>query len=224
MKTHGAILVGASGLIGKHISNLLIKNKTNQIQLNRKSLKLMSAAVEEVIVDFKDENSFRGFLNADCIYISTGTRLTLMQLLHIKNKDRLSFLEVDFEMPLRIAKAAYEKGVKKIALVSAIGANKKSNNFYLKTKGMLEEEILNMGFDEVVIARPGHLLGKRDMPIAIEVKVYELIFKIMNPLMVSVFKKYRNIRAESVAASLVAAINKPTIGCAILKYDDFRNF
>ena len=223
MKTHEAILVGASGLIGKHVSSLLINNKTNQIQLNRKSLEVMSEAVEEVIVDLKDENSFRGFLNADCIYITTGTRLTLMQLLHIKNKDRLSFLEVDFEMPLRIARAAYEKGVKKIALVSAIGANKKSNNFYLKTKGMLEEEILNIGFDKVVIARPGHLLGKRDLPTPKEVKIYELIFKIASPLMVSVLRKYRNIKAESVANSLISSVNEMRNGCVILEYEDMMN-
>ena len=223
MKTHEAILVGASGLIGKHVSSLLINNKTNQIQLNRKSLEVVSEAVEEVIVDLKDENSFRGFLNADCIYITTGTRLTLMQLLHIKNKDRLSFLEVDFEMPLRIAKAAYEKGVKKIALVSAIGANKKSNNFYLKTKGMLEEEILNIGFDKVVIARPGHLLGKRDLPTPKEVKIYELIFKIASPLMVSVLRKYRNIKAESVANSLISSVNEMRNGCVILEYEDMMN-
>ena len=223
MKTHEAILVGASGLIGKHVSSLLINNKTNQIQLNRKSLEVVSEAVEEVIVDLKDENSFRGFLNADCIYITTGTRLTLMQLLHIKNKDRLSFLEVDFEMPLRIARAAYEKGVKKIALVSAIGANKKSNNFYLKTKGMLEEEILNIGFDKVVIARPGHLLGKRDLPTAKEVKIYELIFKIASPLMVSVLRKYRNIKAESVANSLISSVNEMRNGCVILEYEDMMN-
>jgi uncharacterized protein YbjT (DUF2867 family) len=223
LKTHEAILVGASGLIGKHVSSLLINNKTNQIQLNRKSLEVVSEAVEEVIVDLKDENSFRGFLNADCIYITTGTRLTLMQLLHIKNKDRLSFLEVDFEMPLRIARAAYEKGVKKIALVSAIGANKKSNNFYLKTKGMLEEEILNIGFDKVVIARPGHLLGKRDLPTAKEVKIYELIFKIASPLMVSVLRKYRNIKAESVANSLISSVNEMRNGCVILEYEDMMN-
>ena len=223
MKTHEAILVGASGLIGKHVSSLLINNKTNQIQLNRKSLEVVSEAVEEVIVDLKDENSFRGFLNADCIYITTGTRLTLMQLVHIKNKDRLSFLEVDFEMPLRIARAAYEKGVKKIALVSAIGANKKSNNFYLKTKGMLEEEILNVGFDKVVIARPGHLLGKRDLPTAKEVKIYELIFKIASPLMVSVLRKYRNIKAESVANSLISSVNEMRNGCVILEYEDMMN-
>ena len=223
MKTHEAILVGASGLIGKHVSSLLINNKTNQIQLNRKSLEVVSEAVEEVMVDFKDENSFRGFLNADCIYITTGTRLTLMQLLHIKNKDRLSFLEVDFEMPLRIARAAYEKGVKKIALVSAIGANKKSNNFYLKTKGMLEEEILNVGFDKVVIARPGHLLGKRDLPTPKEVKIYELIFKIASPLMVSVLRKYRNIKAESVANSLISSVNEMRNGCVILEYEDMMN-
>jgi uncharacterized protein YbjT (DUF2867 family) len=223
LKTHEAILVGASGLIGKHVSSLLINNKTNQIQLNRKSLEVVSEAVEEVIVDLKDENSFRGFLNADCIYITTGTRLTLMQLLHIKNKDRLSFLEVDFEMPLRIARAAYEKGVKKIALVSAIGANKKSNNFYLKTKGMLEEEILNMGFDKVVIARPGHLLGKRDLPTPKEVKIYELIFKIASPLMVSVLRKYRNIKAESVANSLISSVNEMRNGCVILEYEDMMN-
>jgi hypothetical protein len=183
----------------------------------------VSEAVEEVIVDLKDENSFRGFLNADCIYITTGTRLTLMQLLHIKNKDRLSFLEVDFEMPLRIARAAYEKGVKKIALVSAIGANKKSNNFYLKTKGMLEEEILNVGFDKVVIARPGHLLGKRDLPTPKEVKIYELIFKIASPLMVSVLRKYRNIKAESVANSLISSVNEMRNGCVILEYEDMMN-
>jgi len=223
LKTHEAILVGASGLIGKHVSSLLINNKTNQIQLNRKSLEVVSEAVEEVIVDLKDENSFKGFLNADCIYITTGTRLTLMQLLHIKNKDRLSFLEVDFEMPLRIARAAYEKGVKKIALVSAIGANKKSNNFYLKTKGMLEEEILNMGFDKVVIARPGHLLGKRDLPTPKEVKIYELIFKIASPLMVSVLRKYRNIKAESVANSLISSVNEMRNGCVILEYEDMMN-
>ena len=223
MKTHEAILVGASGLIGKHVSSLLINNKTNQIQLNRKSLEVVSEAVEEVIVDLKDENSFRGFLNADCIYITTGTRLTLMQLVHIKNKDRLSFLEVDFEMPLRIARAAYEKGVKKIALVSAIGANKKSNNFYLKTKGMLEEEILNIGFDKVVIARPGHLLGKRDLPTPKEVKIYELIFKIASPLMVSVLRKYRNIKAESVANSLISSVNEMRNGCVILEYEDMMN-
>jgi len=223
LKTHEAILVGASGLIGKHVSSLLINNKTNQIQLNRKSLEVVSEAVEEVIVDLKDENSFRGFLNADCIYITTGTRLTLMQLLHIKNKDRLSFLEVDFEMPLRIARAAYEKGVKKIALVSAIGANKKSNNFYLKTKGMLEEEILNIGFDKVVIARPGHLLGKRDLPTPKEVKIYELIFKIASPLMVSVLRKYRNIKAESVANSLISSVNEMRNGCVILEYEDMMN-
>jgi len=223
LKTHEAILVGASGLIGKHVSSLLINNKTNQIQLNRKSLEVVSEAVEEVIVDLKDENSFRGFLNADCIYITTGTRLTLMQLLHIKNKDRLSFLEVDFEMPLRIARAAYEKGVKKIALVSAIGANKKSNNFYLKTKGMLEEEILNVGFDKVVIARPGHLLGKRDLSTPKEVKIYELIFKIASPLMVSVLRKYRNIKAESVANSLISSVNEMRNGCVILEYEDMMN-
>ena len=224
MKIHDAILAGASGLIGKHISSLLKNNKINQIHLNRKSLGIASENIEEAIVNFRDVNSFKNFLNADCIYLSTGTRLTLLQLLHIKKKDRLNFLEVDFEMPLRVAKAAYERCVKKIALVSAIGADKKSKNFYLKTKGALEEEILNIGFDKVVIARPGHLLGKRDIPIAIEVKIYELIFKTISPLMVSVFRKYRNIRAESVAASLVAYINKPSKGCVILDYDNFKNY
>ena len=90
MKIHDAILAGASGLIGKHISSLLKNNKINQIHLNRKSLGIASENIEEAIVNFRDVNSFKNFLNADCIYLSTGTRLTLLQLLHIKNKDRLN--------------------------------------------------------------------------------------------------------------------------------------
>ena len=47
-------------------------------------------------------------------------------------------------------------------VISAVGANKSSLNFYLKTKGIMEEEVRKIGFKTILFARPGHLLGPRD--------------------------------------------------------------
>jgi hypothetical protein len=66
-------------------------------------------------------------------------------------------------------------------------------------------------------------LGKRDLPTPKEVKIYELIFKIASPLMVSVLRKYRNIKAESVANSLISSVNEMRNGCVILEYEDMMN-
>ena len=48
-----------------------------------------------------------------------------------------AFYGVDYEIVLRVCKQAHAAGVKHVSLVSSLGANVHSHNFYLRTKGQV---------------------------------------------------------------------------------------
>lgn len=54
-----------------------------------------------------------------------------------------------------------EKGYDQYLLVSAVGANSQSSNFYLRLKGQVYEAIRKLPFEAVTIFRPSVLIGKR---------------------------------------------------------------
>ncbi|MDA7747499.1 hypothetical protein N8916_00435 [Gammaproteobacteria bacterium] len=100
--------------------------------------------------------------------------------------------------------------------------NKDSKNLYLKTKGAVEEEIKLIGYDHVVIAQPGHLLGIRpEDRLRIEVPIIEFFTKIIKPLMIGPLRDFRNISAQEVASSIIAAMQGDVIGVTTLTYKDF---
>ena len=74
---------------------------------------------------------------------------------------RDAFRVVDCEYSLAAAKKAIQAGAKGISLVSSVGADASSKNFYLKTKGQLEEATKLIGFSSINIYRPGILMGDR---------------------------------------------------------------
>ena len=47
------------------------------------------------------------------------------------------------------------------SLISSIGADKNSGNFYLKVKGEIEEDVIDLGFETTNIFRPSFLIGER---------------------------------------------------------------
>ena len=65
------------------------------------------------------------------------------------------------DLAYEFAKKAFEVKASEIHLVSSVGADSKSNNFYLKTKGQIEDAILGLKFEYIRIYRPGLLIGKR---------------------------------------------------------------
>lgn len=75
-----------------------------------------------------------------------------------------AFVDIDYGINYKIAKAAKESGVQTYVLISSLGASTSSPFFYLKTKGRLEEDVIALGFPRTIILRPGVLLGERDRP------------------------------------------------------------
>lgn len=86
--------------------------------------------------------------------------------------------KIDYDLNLELAKAAKEKGTKYYVLISSQGANSGSMMGYPKMlvlppyteypvaknfgrKGELEDAVKEIGFEKVVIIRPGLLVGAR---------------------------------------------------------------
>jgi len=68
---------------------------------------------------------------------------------------------IDYDLNLALARAAKEAGARVYVLVSTSGASPDSMVPYSKMKGELDEAVKAIGFEHVVILKPGLLVGTR---------------------------------------------------------------
>ena len=139
----------------------------------------------------------------------------------MQHNARESFKLIDFDYSLTIAKLAYDSGARSIALVSAVGAQEGSFNYYFHIKGKLENEIRKIGYENVCFARPGHLLGARKDFRGYEIPILESGLKIAAPFMQGPLMNFRQIEAKRVAESMVMNLLSRTRGETYLYYKDF---
>jgi len=88
--------------------------------------------------------------------------------------------------------------------VSSVGAKAGSGNFYLSTKGKMEDALAAMGFDRLDILRPGLLLGDRHGPRRTGEAIGMLLAPLTDALMHGGLRRYRSVRADAVARAMLA--------------------
>jgi len=211
-----AIILGASGLVGNALLNQLIHD--DQIKkiriLVRRYMDVKNPKVEQELVNFEDLHSFKIAIGTGkTVYCCIGT--TLKQV----KSDKARYRKIDFDIPVNAARFAIENGIRQYVLVSAIGANSSSGNFYIRLKGEVEKAISEIGFDSVHIMQPSFLTGPRK-----EFRPLEILFK---PLMwglsflfVAGLKKYKPIAASTVAGAMIAAAKQNEKGVHRYTYED----
>lgn len=72
-----------------------------------------------------------------------------------------AFRAVDHDLVLAVAARLRGAGVRRLAVVSSVGASAASPFLYLRTKGEVEDAISILGFPSLTIVRPGFLDGAR---------------------------------------------------------------
>jgi uncharacterized protein YbjT (DUF2867 family) len=100
-----------------------------------------------------------------------------------------------------LAGIALKNGVGQYHLVSAIGANANSSNFYTKMKGETEDDIIKVGLNSLHIYQPSLLAG-RNKNQRLGERIANAVMKIINPLLLGGLKKYRSIPAATVAIAM----------------------
>lgn len=212
MGNRKAILLGASGLIGAEILNLIIADDDfdEVLLLSRRILEVESPKVKQQIVDFADPNSFCShFQDYHTVFCAIGTTRK-------KSPDLKIYRKVDFDIPVNAIQCAEKHGINSFLLVSSIGAEASSKNFYLKIKGEVEDVLLTSQIASKAVFKPSLLLGKRN-----ERRFGERIAKCVMPLFNFLIpKRYRAIHAKDVAKAMIELAKQQSTMSSIYSYQD----
>ena len=128
--------------------------------------------------------------------------------------------KVDRELPLKIAELAKKNGVENIAVISSIGANENSKNYYLRIKGEMEKGILDLNFRNTTIVRPSMLLGDRKEKRPGET-VGKVVMKAFQPVLLGKLLKYRAIHARDVAKAMILLLQQQR-GTALVESQELQ--
>ena len=195
MKT--ALVFGASGLVGNHLINLLIKSSDyNKIKLFvRSSIKFDSSKVEVIQTDFHNLSNYSNLIKGDDCFYCIGTTKK-------NSPDKNEYKRVELEIPKEISRIAKLNLVKTFSFVSSGYANPKHSGDYLRYKGLVEEYLKSLNFNKLVILRPSFLIGNR-VDSRIGEKIGIIIFKILSPIFIGPLKKMKPIQALLVAKAMM---------------------
>ena len=208
-----SIIAGPTGLVGSNILRFLSRNNHKTIALLRSPIKQLPSNTEELIIDFDSLLNEGSLPRCDHVFICLGTTIKIA-----KSKD--NFKKVDLDYSLAVARKALDSGAKKLTLISSVGADSKSKNFYLRIKGELEDAILDLGFESVNIFRPSFLIGKGGRRRATSEKIFMKAAKIIDIFCIGSARKYRSIDAQIIAKKMSSTVDAIP-GVHYFYYDDF---
>jgi uncharacterized protein YbjT (DUF2867 family) len=211
------LLIGASGLIGHHCLRLLLAdNEYTHVEIwVRQPFEIKHPKLKCIVTDFNDITKIPS-TDATHIFCCLGSTIK-------KAGSQSAFRKVDYEYVAELAKLAERSHAENFSVVSSIGANPNSGNFYLRVKGEMEVSLKACSIPSILILRPSMLLGKRQ-----EFRFGELMGKAMMQsfgfLLVGKLRKYRGIQAETVARVIVKLAKKQSKGILILESDQINKW
>jgi uncharacterized protein YbjT (DUF2867 family) len=150
MPSRDTLIAGATGLVGREIVRQWAGPGTLHLLVRRDMPAPPKTRVH--VVDFA---ALPPLPKAGQAFCALGTTIKAAG-------SQAAFRAVDRDAVVAFATAAKAAGVRRFALVSALGADPRSSNFYSRTKGEAEAALEALGFEVLVIARPSLLAGDRE--------------------------------------------------------------
>ncbi|MBX7456727.1 NAD(P)H-binding protein [Qipengyuania sp. 1NDH17] len=201
-------LVGATGLIGGHIMQECVGREDVRLQaIGRREAKLpRGIRMEYFVADPSKWGEVFEALRPKAVICALGTTWKKA------GEDEEAFRAVDQHLVLDTAKAALENGVDRFVMVSSVGADATSKNFYLRVKGETERELTRLRFNRLDILRPGLLVGDRDNDRRTAERLGIIASPLANLFMHGKYRQYRGIKADLVAKGAIALAKRAARG------------
>lgn len=175
MNEKKALIVGATGLVGKELVKLLLEKDSYEeiIVLSRRPLDIEGERLKTVLIEnFDNLADYKDQMNAHDIYCTIGTTRK-------KAGSKENFLKIDLEYPIELAKLTMNQpNFTQFLMVTSLGANAESPLFYNETKGKVEEALIALNMKSLSIFQPSLLLGKRD-----EIRFLEILGKVLSAIL-----------------------------------------
>lgn len=207
MKT--AIILGATGLTGRILLNLLLENRDySKIKLfSRGPIGIINPKLEEYLGDVVKLESFKDQFFADEIFCCIGTTKA-------KTPNKKLYRKIDFGIPTKAAAIAKEKEIPTLIVISALGANSKSIVFYNRLKGEMEDVVMAAKIPKTHILQPSLISGKREERRFGE-WIFKQLMKVANLVLTGPLEKYKSISPKTIAECMVWLANNRYDGIKI---------
>jgi len=194
--TRKAVIIGASGLIGSNLLAILLAQPdyAEVLSIARKKTKSINTKLKQIVVDFDHLEDHADEITGDVLFCCIGSTKK-------ETPNPEDYRSIDHDYPVKLAEIALRNGIEQFHLVSAIGANSSSSNFYTKLKGDTEDDIKKVGLKGLFIYQPSVLLGQRKKGRPLEL-IAGAFMKIIGPFLLGGLKKYRAITALNVAKAM----------------------
>ncbi|MDR2853420.1 MAG: NAD-dependent dehydratase [Burkholderiaceae bacterium] len=212
------ILIGATGLVGGHCLNLLLRSPDYDkvVAVSRRPLAFKHPKLIPIeIPSFEHLGQSLEHIAPDDAFCCLGTTAS-------QAGTRADFQRVDHDYALAFAHRMLCNGARHFLLVSAIGAQVQSPVFYNRVKGLLEQDVIALGFARTSIFRPSLLQGDRH-----QVRPGEAIGSSLStfiaPFLLGPLRALHPIRGTEVAAAMVACAGRAgPQGASIYRYNDMQ--
>jgi len=212
-----AVIIGATGLIGGHLLKMLSEDShfVAVKALLRRPVNFNNDKIQSVILDFADLNALKDAISGcDVIFCSIGTTNRKVK------GDKQAYRKVDYDIPINAAKLCADAGCSNFILVSSVGADSKSGNFYLKLKGEVEGSLSTLDISAISVFRPSMLLGKRQ-----ESRFFERLAQyIVVPFRFFIPSRYKAVQARDVAKAMIHVSKQQQKGFRIFHYNEIMEF
>ena len=193
-----AVIIGATGAVGKEIlQEILADDFYNKVYiLGRQSIGELAdeERLTKIIVDFENLNFDISILEDADVFSSLGTTIKIAG-----SKENQRKIDVDYTV--NFSKLCEGK-VRSFNVVSAIGANSKSKNFYNSLKGELEDKLKVMNLGVLRIFQPSLLISKRDDKRFLE-QMFMKVAPIFQLVLKGKAKKYSPIEVSVLGREIV---------------------
>jgi len=152
------MLVGATGAVGARTLTLALADPRVErvVALTRRPLAdpdpETRVSVDNRVVDFSDLVPGADFWTVDAVVCALGTTRRIAGSAE-------EFRRIDHDLPVRVGELTRAAGATSYALVSSVGADPDSRNFYLRVKGETERDLRAVGFPSFTAVRPSGLYG-----------------------------------------------------------------
>lgn len=214
MSKKTALIAGATGLTGNELVKILLDHPAYDkiYVLARRPLDIQHPKLEQIRVHFSRLEDYKDYFQVDEVFCCLGTTIK-------KAGSQNAFRKVDYDYPTALGALAKSAGAQKFLVISAMGADARSNIFYNRVKGQMEDRLKGLDLPVLHIFRPSLLLGDRP-EFRFGEKAASLLAPIFSPLLRGGMAKYKPIEAKQVALAMCAAAQTDISGVAVHPSDE----
>jgi uncharacterized protein YbjT (DUF2867 family) len=206
------LLVGATGAVGQAVlARALSDARVGALTAVTRRALPPHPKLHNIVSDLEPLPAAAPWWQVDAVICTLGTTRRVAG-------SEQRFAAIDRDLPAGVARLARAAGATRFALNSSLGADARSSNFYLRTKGQAEQLVQQAGYPSLTIVRPTLIDTARSERRPGE-QLGLLLARLLRP---AIPRRYRPVTPDAIACALLDGVLAGQPGCRYVESEQLR--